>query len=387
MNRILYVFIIFISIVHTQTFFTIPRSVWRISIINSIGSGNWIGSGGLFNKGIRDMSYMANDSTVAAFVHQMNKMSYNKRVYHIEYGLSGRMTFSLFLPSYKSLSNERSWTKDVVVDSLVFPLDSLLNFYYPHKRNTSGLGDATLGMKILLYGHPSWTGKEPISIYGGLSLQLPSSRKLNPYRSKSRNVNGVPNQFFDLPVGNGMTRYSYSLFGEFFKYFKNRLVNITWRFEHGKYTREVVNTPVSFLWASETVPDSIISKIGNTFLHQLGDELLLYAMGKLELFPDRLSITAGINSIRTERDFVFSNDITWDNWMVHRIKDGEIVHDTKKTQIRQFILATIHNVHPIKNLGPVLFDIEVGASFPYFTRHTYSFANIWIGVQAYFQAW
>jgi len=387
MNRILYVFIIFISIVHTQTFFTIPRSVWRISIINSIGSGNWIGSGGLFNKGIRDMSYMANDSTVAAFVHQMNKMSYNKRVFHIEYGLSGRMTFSLFLPSYKSLSNERSWTKDVVVDSLVFPLDSLLNFYYPHKRNTSGLGDATLGMKILLYGHPSWTGKEPISIYGGLSLQLPSSRKLNPYRSKSRNVNGVPNQFFDLPVGNGMTRYSYSLFGEFFKYFKNRLVNVTWRVEHGKYTREVVNTPVSFLWASETDPDSIISKIGNTFLHQLGDELLLSAMGKLELFPDRLSITAGINSIRTERDFVFSNDITWDNWMVHRIKDGEIVHDTKKTQIRQYILATIRNVHPIKNLGPVLFDIEVGASFPYFTRHTYSFANTWIGVQAYFQAW
>ena len=387
MNRILYVFIILISIVHTQTFFTIPRSVWRISIINSIGSGNWIGSGGLFNKGIRDMSYMANDSTVAAFVHQTNKMSYNKRDVHIEYGLSGRMTFSLFLPSYKSLSNERSWTKDVVVDSLVFPLDSLLNFYYPHKRNTSGLGDATLGMKILLYGHPSWTGKEPISIYGGLSLQLPSSRRLNPYRSKSRNVNGVPNQFFDLPVGNGMTRYSYSLFGEFFKYFKNRLVNITWRVEHGKYTREIVNTPVSFLWGSETDPDSIISKIGNTFLHQLGDELLLSAMGKLELFPDRLSITAGINSIRTERDFVFSNDITWDNWMVRRIRDGEIVHDTKKTQIRQYILATIHNVHPIKNLGPVLFDIEVGASFPYFTRHTYTFANTWIGVQAYFQAW
>ena len=78
MNRILYVFIILISIVHTQTFFTIPRSVWRISIINSIGSGNWIGSGGLFNKGIRDMSYMANDSTVAAYVHQMNKMNKDK---------------------------------------------------------------------------------------------------------------------------------------------------------------------------------------------------------------------------------------------------------------------------------------------------------------------
>ena len=387
MNRIIYLLIFLFSIVHTQTFFTIPRSVWRISIINSIGSGNWIGSGGIFNKGVRDISYMANDSTVAAFVHQLNKMNYNKRDIHIEYGLSEKMTFSLFLPSYKSLNNEISWSKDIVVDSLSSSLDSLLNLYYPNKRSTSGLGDASLGMKILLYGHPSWTGKEPISIYGGVSLQLPTAKKLGSYKTKLKNDNGVPHQVFDLPVGNGMTRYSYSLFGEFFKYFNKRLVNITWRIEQGKYSRELVNTPVSFLWGSETNPDSIISKIGNSFLHQLGDEFLLSAMGKLELFPDRLSITAGINSIRTERDFVLSENSNWDNWMISRIKDGEIIHDTKKTQVRQYILATFHNVHPIKSFGPVLFDIEIGASFPYFTRHTYTFANTWIGLQAYFQAW
>ena len=387
MNRIIYLLIFLFSIVHTQTFFTIPRSVWRISIINSIGSGNWIGSGGIFNKGVRDISYMANDSTVAAFLHQLNKMNYNKRDIHIEYGLSEKMTFSLFLPSYKSLNNEISWSKDIVVDSLSSSLDSLLNLYYPNKRSTSGLGDASLGMKILLYGHPSWTGKEPISIYGGVSLQLPTAKKLGSYKTKLKNDNGVPHQVFDLPVGNGMTRYSYSLFGEFFKYFNKRLVNITWRIEQGKYSRELVNTPVSFLWGSETNPDSIISKIGNSFLHQLGDEFLLSAMGKLELFPDRLSITAGINSIRTERDFVLSENSNWDNWMVSRMKDGEIIHDTKKTQVRQYILATFHNVHPIKSFGPVLFDIEIGASFPYFTRHTYTFANTWIGLQAYFQAW
>jgi len=387
MNRLIYLFIFLFSTVHTQTFFTIPRSVWRVSIINSVGSGNWIGSGGLFNKGIRDISYMPNDSTVAAYVHQLSRMNYNKRDIHIEYGLSGMMTFSLSLPSYKSLNNEINWSKDVVIDSLTSPLDSLLNFYYPNERSTSGLGDASLGMKILLYGHPSWTGKEPISIYGGVSLRLPTGKKLDPYKTKSKNENGVPYQVFDLPVGNGMTRYSYSLFGEFFKYFKKRLVNITWRIEHGKYSRELVNTPVSFLWGSETNPDSIISNIGNSFLHQLGDEFLLSAMGKLELFPDRLSVTAGINSIRTERDFVLSENSNWDNWMVSRMKDGEIIHDTKKTQVRQYILATFHNVHPIKSFGPVLFDIEIGASFPYFTRHTYTFANTWIGVQAYFQAW
>ena len=105
MNRFIYLFIFLFSIAYTQTFFTIPRSVWRISIINSIGSGNWIGSGGLLNKGIRDISYMANDSTVAAYVHQMNKMNYNKRDIHIEYGLSGRMTFSLlyFVNGFKKV--------------------------------------------------------------------------------------------------------------------------------------------------------------------------------------------------------------------------------------------------------------------------------------------
>ena len=146
-------------------------------------------------------------------------------------------------------------------------------------------------------------------------------------------MNNIPNQFFDLPVGNGMTRYSFSLFGEFFKYFKKRLVNITWRVEHGTYSREVVNTPVSFLWGSETDPDSLISKVGSTFLHQLGDEILLSAMGKLEVLPDRLSVTAGINSIKTERDFVLSKSLAWDNWMVNRSKNGEIVHDTKKHKL------------------------------------------------------
>ena len=386
MNRIFYLFILFFSIVHTQTFFTIPRSVWRVSIINSVGSGNWIGSGGLFNKGIRDMSYTPNDSTIAAFVHQTNKMKYNKRDIHIEYGLSGRMTFSLLLPYYKSLNNEVGWTKDMIIDSLSYSLDSLLNFYYPENRSTSGLGDASLGLKILLYGHPSWTGKEPVSIYGGVTLQFPTAKRLTSYKSNLKNEYGVPSQFHNLPVGNGMTRYSYSLFGEFFKYFNKRLVNITWRVEQGKYSREVVNTPVSFLWGSETNPDSIISKTGNTFLHQIGDELLLSAMGKIELFPDRLSVTAGINSLRSERDFVLSNNSNWDSWMVSRSRDGEIVHDTKKTQVRQYFLATFHNVHPIKSIGPVLFDIEIGASFPYYTRHTYTFANTWIGIQAYFQA-
>ena len=354
---------------------------------NHVGSGNWIGSGGLLDKGIRNIEFRAND-TVLALVHRTSKIGFNRRDIKIEFGLSPRMTFSLHVPSYSSFTEKIDWDLSVEVDSPENNLlDSLMKFYYPNK-SSSGLGDATLGMNILLYGFPSWTGKEPFSVYAGVGLRLPSAKRLGPYRASVKDTTGRPSQFNELPIGNGLARYSLSLFGEFFKYFNERLVNITWRIERAKYSREVVNTPVSFLWGEETNPDSIIAMIGKTYLRQLGDELLLSATGKLELWPDRVSITGGINSIKTQKDFVFSNHPSWDSWMVSRQRsNGKTVHDTRKTQIRQFVLVTLHNVHPTKSIGPVQFDIEFGASFPYFTRHTYSFASAWLGMQAYFQAW
>ena len=387
MNKLFWVIFLSSSFLVGQTFFTVPRSVWRFSMTNHVGSGNWIGSGGLLDKGIRDIAFMANDSTMAALVHRTSKIGFNRRDIKIEFGLSPRMTFSLHVPSYSSFTEKIDWDLSVEVDSLKTNLDSLMEFYYPNK-SSSGLGDATLGMNILLYGFPSWTGKEPFSVYAGVGLRLPSAKRLGPYRASVKDTTGRPSQFNELPIGNGLARYSLSLFGEFFKYFNERLVNITWRIERAKYSREVVNTPVSFLWGIETNPDSIIAMIGKTYLRQLGDELLLSATGKLELWPDRVSITGGINSIKTQKDFVFSNDSTWNNWMVSRqLSNGKTVHDTRKTQIRQYVLVTLHNVHPTKSIGPVQFDIEFGVSFPYFTRHTYSFASAWLGMQAYFQAW
>jgi len=354
---------------------------------NHVGSGNWIGSGGLLDKGIRNIKFWANDTTVAALVHRTSKIGFIRRDIKIEFGLSPRMTFSLHVPSYTSFTEKIEWSKKIEVEPLTTNLESLLKFYYPANKSSSGLGDATLGMNILLYGFPSWTGKEPFSVYAGVGLRLPSAKRLGPYRASVKDTTGRPSQFNELPIGNGLARYSLSLFGEFFKYFNERLVNITWRIERAKYSREVVNTPVSFLWGIETNPDSIIAMIGKTYLRQLGDELLLSATGKLELWPDRVSITGGINSIKTQKDFVFSNDSIWNSWMVSRQRKGKTVHDTRKTQIRQYVLVTLHNVHPTKSIGPVQFDIEFGASFPYFTRHTYSFASAWLGIQAYFQAW
>ena len=155
------------------------------------------------------------------------------------------MTFSLHVPSYSSFSEEIGWSKDIEVDSLTTNLDSLLAFYYPKNKSSTGLGDATLAMNILLFGFPSWSGKEPFSVYAGLGIRLPSGKRLGPYRTNAKDKSGIPNQFNELPIGNGLARYSLSLFGEFFKYFNERLVNITWRVEHAKYSSCLLYTSPS----------------------------------------------------------------------------------------------------------------------------------------------
>ena len=93
--------------------------------MNHVGGCNWIGSGGLLNKGIRDIAFMANDSTMAALVHRTSKLNFNRRDVKIEFGLSPRMTFSLHVPSYSSFSEEIGWSKDIEVDTLTTNLDSL----------------------------------------------------------------------------------------------------------------------------------------------------------------------------------------------------------------------------------------------------------------------
>ena len=97
---------------------------------NHVGSGNWIGSGGLLDKGIRDIAFMANDSTMAALVHRTSKIGFNRRDIKIEFGLSPRMTFSLHVPSYSSFTEKIDWDLSVEVDSQEDILDSLMEFYY-----------------------------------------------------------------------------------------------------------------------------------------------------------------------------------------------------------------------------------------------------------------
>jgi hypothetical protein len=114
-----------------------------------------------------------------------------------------------------------------------------------------------------------------------------------------------------------------------------------------------------------------------------GNELFAMAQGKLELIPDWVSVSGGISMYIKGRDEFFSNDPSWDKWMSYR-KDE---YDTRRTVIRQFAEVALHNVNPLKRIGPIPFELRGGASIPLLTRNTFSNVSAWIQLVVYAQAW
>mgnify|MGYP000336050279 FL=1 len=98
-------------------------------------------------------------------------------------------------------------------DTSAVTMNDLLNYYYPSNLQTSGLGDVELGLKFLLLGNPAWSESGSYSLYTGLSVLLGSADRLHTYSYS----NGIPlaqSHFTTLPLGNGVSRYNISLFGE-----------------------------------------------------------------------------------------------------------------------------------------------------------------------------
>ena len=267
-------------------------------------------------------------------------------------------------------------------DTSAVTIDNLLNYYYPSKSTTSGLGDVELGLKFLLFGNPAWSESGNFSIYTGLSVLLGSADRLHTY-SYSSGIPAAQSHFKTLPLGDGVSRYNISLFGELFKTILRRQVNINWLVRTGFYSQTRVNTPISFVNFKTLNPDSIAATIGVKHTINKGNELFAMAQGKLELIPDWVSVSGGASMYVKGRDTFFSNDPVWDKWMSYR-KDN---YDTRKTVVRQFAEVAFHNVNPLKRIGPIPFELRGGVSIPIVTRNSFSDFSAWIQLVVYAQAW
>lgn len=363
----------------SQTHFTIPQNVWRISLKQDITSGKWKGHDG--NDGWVDYRYTYKGLNYV--INQYWEQTRNTQSIMLEYGLTNKSTFSLLIPKHKEINQTHSWTISSGVNEA--SLDSIMTFYFPKTKSNSGLGNVMIGMKTLLIGNPVWReGKGKYSIYGGLDVTFPFGERLVKYYPKEIDVYGVPHQFKQLPISNGLLKWRGTLFGELYRYISRRLININWSINGAKFSREKINPPLSFLWTENTNIDSISSSIGNDVLHESGFEISGSIQGQLEVIPQKLFTSAGIHLVLSGKDIYFSRDKKWDSWMASRKN-----FDTQRTAISQYIKINMLNLDPFKQIGPIPFEMELGVRWflPYLTYHTYGYTSMWVQISSYFQAW
>ncbi len=364
---------------YSQTHFTIPQNVWRISIENEISGGKWKGHDG--GDGWKDFTYQLGG--IDYIITQQWKRNLLIQSYLIEYGFTDKSTFMLHIPRVQKFKQSHSWT--ISSDELIVPMDQLLSHYYPKSKTNSGLGNVGLGMNFLLLGNPAWRGgKNKYSLYGGIDITFPFGERLKKYHAKDVDSEGIPNQYKQLPIGNGLTRWRIKAFGELYRKLWGRLINVNWSVNLSSFNRDIINPPISFLWIQETSADSISRAIGDAVLYEQGKQIYGSIQGQMEIWPQRMFFSVGMDWMFTGRDQYFSSSDTWDKWMVSRKN-----YDTRKNVATQFLKLNFLNVDPFKQFGPIPFELEVGIRWfvPFLTYQTFGYTSSWIRISSYFQAW
>ena len=363
----------------SQTHFTIPQNVWRISIQNENSTGNWKGHNG--RNGWQDYAYRLENLDYV--ISQEWKRNITSQTFLIEYGFTDKATFILTIPKLKKFKQTHSWS--IAGDTTQSPMDRLMIQYFPATKSNTGMGDVTMGMNILFLGNPAWRGgQNKYSVYGGIDITLPFGERLKKYNVKDVDDDGIPHQFKQLPIGNGLTQWRIKAFGELYRKVRGRLININWSVHMSSFSREIINPPISFLWIENADADSISRAIGESVLYEQGGQVFGAIQGQLEIWPKRLFLSAGMDWMFSGRDQYFSKSNVWNEWMVKQNN-----YDTQKTMATQVLKVNFLNVDPFKQIGPVPFELEIGVRWfvPLLTYHTYGNTSSWIRISSYFQAW
>ena len=363
----------------SQTHFTIPQNVWRISIQNENSTGNWKGHNG--RNGWQDYAYRLENLDYV--ISQEWKRNITSQTFLIEYGFTDKATFILTIPKLKKFKQTHSWS--IAGDTTQSPMDRLMIQYFPATKSNTGMGDVTMGMNILFLGNPAWRGgQNKYSVYGGIDITLPFGERLKKYNVKDVDDDGIPHQFKQLPLGNGLTQWRIKAFGKLYRKVRGRLININWSVHMSSFSREIINPPISFLWIENADADSISRAIGESVLYEQGGQVFGAIQGQLEIWPKRLFLSAGMDWMFSGRDQYFSKSNVWNEWMVKQNN-----YDTQKTMATQVLKVNFLNVDPFKQIGPVPFELEIGVRWfvPLLTYHTYGNTSSWIRISSYFQAW
>ncbi|MEE2877097.1 MAG: hypothetical protein VX822_04910 [Candidatus Neomarinimicrobiota bacterium] len=264
-------------------------------------------------------------------------------------------------------------------------IDSLMKYYHPD-RSASGLGDIDLGLNFHLLGSPIWEGESLFSLYAGLGLIIPTARLVGKFNPNKVDSSGRPNQFNQLELGSGVTAWHFSLFGEFYRTIRGRKVKVNWSSRYklnpeGRFWTRV--SPRGTYWV---ISDTVLSRLGESYRFKMGDKFFGSLSGEIEIIPDKLAISAGQVWAMKRRDFYYSRNNRWNEWMAGGT-DVRPGYDTRSVAVVQNVAVIFKNTDPMNQFGSTPFEIELSATIPLVTRHTWSSFALGLSFVTYFQSW
>jgi hypothetical protein len=258
-------------------------------------------------------------------------------------------------------------------DTVTF--DSLQSYYVPPVRSGSGVDDVSMGITVLLKGEPSWSNKRGGVLFGRVFLSIPFGFTIQSFKEVGLK------QLSQLNIGSGVSRLTLGLFGGY--HWKNKARSRVYGgIDIISSSPELLYTPINLFSGAHTNPDSIISKVGETYKLKEGNWLRSLLGYEFEVSKDRLLLKFESRTISKSSDDYISLDSGWDKWM-----EKHKGYDSASSSWDICTEAWILNSKSKKRIGPISFDIVLGFRTTINAKHTFSEYKLYSGITTYLQSW
>ena len=258
-------------------------------------------------------------------------------------------------------------------DTVTF--DSLAKYYDQPIRSSSGIGDIKFGITTLLKGDPSWMGEKSGVLYGRVSVSIPFGFTIEPFSDVGEK------QFSQINIGSGVTRLMLGLFGAY--NWKNETSSrIYGSLSYGSSASELLYTPLNIFSGAHTNPDSIISKVGETYKFKEGSIVRTLIGYETQIVKDRILLKVQSLTFSKFRDDYTSLDSNWDRWMENH--DG---YDSEAKRWDLCLETWVLNSKSKDRIGPFNFDIVFGYKKTLNAKNTFEGFKLYSGITTYMQGW
>jgi len=258
-------------------------------------------------------------------------------------------------------------------DTVTF--DSLQSYYSVPNRSGSGVNDISIGITALINGEPSWSNQKGGVLYGRAFLSIPFGFTIEPYKEVGSK------QLSQLNIGSGVSRLSLGLFGGYNwnNKTKSRLYGTI---DVISSSPDQLYTPINLFSGAHTNPDSIISKVGETYRLREGNWLKTLIGYEFEASKDKFLFKLESRTISKSRDDYTSLDSGWDKWM-----EKHQGYDSANSRWDICTEVWILNSKSKKRIGPISFDIVFGFRTTIDAKQTYVGYKLYSGITTYLQGW